>query len=1431
MTQQRGRIKATLELSKVPFSKTLKEALAESVTTAAAIRKAFSEPLKLPTIPPVTLPPALPSPSRPRGNDPEAARQRTEIIGIANGVNALKVAYERGEVTQAQFVAGMRTAVTEAGKLRQGYAANTTEFGRLTNIIGVGARSLTTAEGQISRLGLSQQVALGSTRNLTSQFAELHGSVLPLIGVAGLGRLLTLTNNLATSANRVNVTQDILNLTLDRTGQSGESAQQAISGVAKELGVAEGQIVDYLTQLVRVGFTTEQANQALIAGGASALAYGKTAAQGIESVANALVTRSSVLLNQIGIAENIGAAMNAAADGAAKFGDEAANQAAAVAGLEIVLKATRSEVDSLDKLTGGLAGSQNEAATAAFNLRQEFGEMLIPLETLKNEALAGVLSGFRTLPGTAQAGAASFGAVTLGVGALATGLTALQPLLAATFLPPAGAVVLGVAVLAGMVSGLVALAQAARENVTPFKTISENVKVTQAAIGKASDKEALAGSLEALSTQLDGKAKQSVIRYAAEVRKATGDLSGLQKQAAGFVAQISLDDAIRQRSQLQQQLATVPKVQDADPDAIVRDLQDRLNRSAEVQALGIQFKLGVEQKDGQLAVKFLDDIQSRATLSAEAADLVSRSLAETNTQINQVGNGARQVIQAQINGLNKTIAELRSAGQGAAKPIPTPEVSGFYDDEAVKEAEERLREAQALREKIAASALDLERAQAEAADDPMKALRLRFMVNEREIVASTNRFIAEVQKQLDDGAIGQVEAIAQVDELQRQGFGRLTLNEKTYTDGVKTELDRRAEVIRAAQQNIAALRSSDTAADQRAGGDEAGALKTELDAELAVIRSGLQEQLQVEGQGEAQKQALRDEARARELSATNGYNRSLADLDKQRTETARQEAEASAQALSAATIANIDGGIPQLIASFAEERRVRREAFGKRLEESKADGSAQAGLITDFNRTELQLGFAHNREVKTQQETALKSYREAVKTHQRELKTAREEATRQEIANETALNQARQNSVNQRLEAARALPTNNLPEQVAANQALLTVLEDGVRVAQLATQAARDRKASAEEIVGLLGSEAQAQQAVTQAIQSNIDALKQQRGEAEAVIGTGGQLVSLMQDVNEITGGSLDRGEVLKGLEAEENALIRQLRLLESQDAGLDKIAEKTRQIAENQKAQNEAGGNAQLSGSEQRTVNRAAADAVAEFDSNVFSAEQKVRDLNEQIALSSAELVTATSKLTELLNAAASDEGLNLEVKVKVDRKGVDEAKKELRDVFGAEAGDRIIRQAEQAGAKGGKGLASAFASGLLNGRALIRNAVETVLREDVRAYLPSSDARKGPLSSLTKNGVSLVRTIGVGMMRERSGLSRISESIAAAARPALSAPAIPTSRPVYGSGGMGAAAPAGGPTIGALYVDGRQTSNPTGMLSLQAKQMAEIAVRELKF
>ncbi len=142
----------------------------------------------------------------------------------------MRVEYEGGDRAQDEFVRGMREVLGQAKLLRGGVDENSAAYSRLTNIIGQGTRNITTAEGQISKLGLSQQVALGNTNRLTSGIRGLGtgivglGNVLPgVIGVAGLGGLLSVSANLAKQADKTAIAQQVINATIERTGNDANS--------------------------------------------------------------------------------------------------------------------------------------------------------------------------------------------------------------------------------------------------------------------------------------------------------------------------------------------------------------------------------------------------------------------------------------------------------------------------------------------------------------------------------------------------------------------------------------------------------------------------------------------------------------------------------------------------------------------------------------------------------------------------------------------------------------------------------------------------------------------------------------------------------------------------------------------------------------------------------------------------------------------------------------------------------------------------------------------------------------------------------------------------------------------------------------------------------------------------------------------------------
>jgi hypothetical protein len=476
----------------------------------------------------------------------------TSMRSVSNSVRDYQLKLEAGDISQDEFVRGVREVIGSAKILRQGVSDSSTEYGRLTGIIRTATTSINTAEGRINRLGISQQVALGHTSRLRDSVTGLGtgfltlGNALPgVIGVAGLGGLATVAGRLATEANAANVATDILALTINRVGASSSVVDESISNTADALGVAEGQVVDYATQLLRIGVAADQIDDVLVAGGASALAFGKSAAQGLDSVTNALVTGNSANLQTIGISENVGAAMNEAADAADNLGEAASKQASAQAadnlgeaaskqasaqaGVNIVLKATQDEVDSLDKLTAGLAGSQNEAATAAYEARQALGELLIPLETMRNQALVGVLDLFNEMPGTFQAGAIGLGTMSTAAVALSGAFGVLKTASAALFSPPAGIILGGIAVAVGLGTAIFQMAEkheSAAEKLKRLETAADDLASPLAALKEVTSKDQLLGAVESLAETMDGEAKTAFENYAEsalESAKTTGE--------------------------------------------------------------------------------------------------------------------------------------------------------------------------------------------------------------------------------------------------------------------------------------------------------------------------------------------------------------------------------------------------------------------------------------------------------------------------------------------------------------------------------------------------------------------------------------------------------------------------------------------------------------------------------------------------------------------------------------------------------------------------------------------------------------------------------------------------------------------------------------------------------------------------------------------
>lgn len=130
------------------------------------------------------------------------------------------------------------------------------------------------------------------------------------------------------------------------------------------------------------------------------------------------------------------------------------------------------------------------------------------------------------------------------------------------------------------------------------------------------------------------------------------------------------------------------------------------------------------------------------------------------------------------------------------------------------------------------------------------------------------------------------------------------------------------------------------------------------------------------------------------------------------------------------------------------------------------------------------------------------------------------------------------------------------------------------------------------------------------------------------------------------------------------------------------------------------------------------------------------------------------------------------------------------------------------------GVGLINAFSAGIRQNREAILSQVRSVLAE-VRSYLPSSDAKRGPLRDLTKSGRAFVNTFLEGVSSAAPRMTRMMNRMLS----------VPAAR----QGGALSATAAGG--YGDIYINlpvGAERA-PAGV-ALPARALADAAIREAR-
>ncbi len=359
-------------------------------STIDGLKKSFEDLQKAVPKTPIRIPP-----------DPATTALNAQIKTLATEIASVRSAYIAGAKSQADFV--RETAIAKAAVLAlgQGLDSSSASLLKINQAAATAERGLAGARGEASKLGLASQVSIGILNAKTQALINLNpaaGSALQsmtdlrtagfspaavaALGLAGaLVKLEPALRSAALEFTKTEATAKLFGSAVKKSGVDSGEADQLVKDLAEKFKVLPSVVQESTTQLLRNGASLEQVKQLLEGAGASALAYGKTAASGFENVTQATVSLTSAQLNQIGISENIAPALDKYAKSLGKTSDQLtrAEQTAGVANL--VLKATGDELEGLPTLLAGYAGALGEAEKANNKLSIAIGERVAPAIT------------------------------------------------------------------------------------------------------------------------------------------------------------------------------------------------------------------------------------------------------------------------------------------------------------------------------------------------------------------------------------------------------------------------------------------------------------------------------------------------------------------------------------------------------------------------------------------------------------------------------------------------------------------------------------------------------------------------------------------------------------------------------------------------------------------------------------------------------------------------------------------------------------------------------------------------------------------------------------------------------------------------------------------------------------------------------------------
>ncbi|MDO4244560.1 MAG: hypothetical protein Q4C89_00865 [Deinococcus sp.] len=348
-----------------------------------------------------------------------ALRERIEQLDRAVRITRAQFQSGFGEASQeevSQLSQEMRRLQQELEQVgqeaRENFGEYSREVMRVANANRLAEATAAAARGEISRLGLASQVQLGT------------GAALQQYGPQAMGAANGLFQ-FALASDKARISQALFAKTVEKSGQSSEEAQKVIASLMDTLQVSQDDAAEAVRGLLRQGYTLKQAQEALTGAGASALAFGRSAAEGMNAFVDASTSMSSAALNNIGISENLSTFYQSYARSLGKTTDELTKQEKAEAELRLIRAATTDEVGDLTALLGGMSGQASSASRELNEAQKALGETLVPLATNGIRTLTSILDVFNKLPDPVKETVTILGASAVAIGILAAPVSGL----------------------------------------------------------------------------------------------------------------------------------------------------------------------------------------------------------------------------------------------------------------------------------------------------------------------------------------------------------------------------------------------------------------------------------------------------------------------------------------------------------------------------------------------------------------------------------------------------------------------------------------------------------------------------------------------------------------------------------------------------------------------------------------------------------------------------------------------------------------------------------------------------------------------------------------------------------------------------------------------------------------------------------------------